>query len=137
MKSAHCLHPPLLKHAGICAALKGLCEEFEKAQGVQMKVVIPAELPSLPDDVRLCIFRVSQECLHNIAKHAEAENVSVVLERTQRELRLKVADTGRGFVPSKNSTKRGLGLVSMKERVLCVKGQLKIQSAPGRALKSV
>ena len=97
-----------------------------------MDVVIPAELLPVPEDVGLCIFRVSQECLHNIAKHADAENVSVVLERTQRELRLKVADTGRGFVPSKNTTKRGLGLVSMKERVLCVKGQLKIQSTPGR-----
>ena len=129
---AHCLHPPVLGHAGICTALKALCEQFEKAQGVEMDVEIPAELPPLPDEVGLCIFRVSQECLHNIAKHAEAESVSVVLERTQRDLRLKVADTGRGFVPWKNSTKRGLGLVSMKERVRCLKGQLKIQSAPGR-----
>src|SRR5437870_8363206 len=74
---AHCLHPPVLGHAGICTALKALCEQFEKAQGVEMDVEIPAELPPLPDEVGLCIFRVSQECLHNIAKHAEAENVSV------------------------------------------------------------
>jgi len=129
---AHCLHPPVLGHAGICAALEALCKQFEKAQGVEMDVVVPAELPPLPDEVALCIFRVSQECLNNIAKHADAKNVSVVLERTQRDLRLKVADTGSGFVPWKNSTNRGLGLVSMKERVRCVKGQLKIQSAPGR-----
>jgi signal transduction histidine kinase len=128
---SHCLHPPLLKHAGICAALKALCEEFEKTQGIQIDVVVPAELPSLPDEVGLCIFRVSQECLHNIAKHAEAPSVSVVLERTPREVRLKVSDTGRGFVPSETNPNAGLGLISMKERVLCIRGHLDIRSGPG------
>ncbi len=128
---SHCLHPPLLKHAGICVALKALCEEFEKTQGVQMDVVIPPHLPNVPDEVGLCIFRVSQECLNNIAKHADAANVSVVLERRPRELRLKVSDTGRGFMPSDSCTKAGLGLMSMKERVLCIRGRMEIQSAPG------
>jgi len=128
---SHCLHPPLLKHAGVCVALKALCEEFEKAHGIQMDVVLPPQLPNLPEEVGLCIFRVSQECLSNIAKHADAANVSVVLERTPRALRLKVADSGRGFTPSDSRTKSGLGLLSMRERVLCIKGRMDIQSAPG------
>jgi signal transduction histidine kinase len=127
---SHCLHPPLLQHSGICGALKALCEEFEQTHGVEIDVVAPTELP-VPDEVGLCIFRVSQECLHNIAKHANAGNISVVLERTPKEVRLKVADTGCGFSPPEDPARRGLGLTSMKERVLAIHGQLKIQSAPG------
>jgi signal transduction histidine kinase len=128
---SHCLHPPLLRHVGICAAVSALCEEFERTQGVQTNVVVPAELPSLPDEVGLCTFRVLQECLHNIAAHANASSVCVVLERTSGEVRLKVSDTGRGFVPSEIIPRMGLGLISMKERVLCMRGRLEIKSAPG------
>jgi two-component system NarL family sensor kinase len=96
-----------------------------------MDVWIPNEMLDLPDEVELCIFRISQECLHNIAKHARASDVRVFLERTSHEVRLKVSDTGRGFVPTDDPAKTGLGLVSIKERVLCLKGHLQIESAPG------
>jgi signal transduction histidine kinase len=128
---SHCLHPPLLRYGGICAALKMLCDEFEKTQGIQIDVVVPKELPRLSDDVELCIFRVSQECLQNIVKHSNAGNVSVVLESTPREVRLKISDTGRGFEPSHVVHDGGLGLVSMEERVLCIRGRLEVTSAPG------
>jgi signal transduction histidine kinase len=128
---SHWLHPPLLRHAGICIALRSLCDEFEKTQGVEMDILIPPELPNLADEVGLCIFRVAQECLHNIAKYADARNVSVVLERTAKEIRLKVSDNGRGFVSSEAVARTGLGLISMQERVLGIRGNLEIFSAPG------
>ena len=128
---AHCLHPPLLKHSGICAALKKLCHEFANAQGIHITVVVPSEPLVLPDDVGLCIFRISQECLQNIAKHSGAHDVRVVLERTPRHVRLKVSDTGRGFEESEAVQKGGFGLLSMEERALCIQGRLEVNSAPG------
>lgn len=127
---SHALHPPLLKHAGLCAALRALCQEYQKTLGVQLTAAI-AEWPNVPADVATCVFRVAQECLHNIAKHAAATKVRVVLERRGKELRLTISDTGRGFRITENTTNEGLGLLSIKERVLCLKGRLKIQSVPG------
>jgi signal transduction histidine kinase len=128
---AHCLHPPLLKYSGICAALKTLCQEFGRTQGINIEVVVPSETPALPDDVGLCIFRISQECLQNIAKHSGAQTASVVLERTAKQIRLKVSDTGRGFDEFEATQKGGLGLLSIEERAMCIRGRLEVNSAPG------
>ncbi len=57
---SHHLHPPLLKHAGLCAALRALCEEFSRVRKIKLHIAIPEELPTIPDDVALCLFRVSQ-----------------------------------------------------------------------------
>ncbi|HEY2384234.1 MAG TPA: sensor histidine kinase [Terriglobia bacterium] len=127
---SHALHPPLLKHAGLCPALKALCQEYQKTLGVRLTATI-AEWPNLPADIATCLFRVAQECLHNIAKHAGATRVRVLLERRGKEIRLTVSDKGRGFRITENVTNEGLGLLSIKERVLCLKGRLKIQSVPG------
>lgn len=127
---SHALHPPLLKHAGLCTALRALCHDYQKTLGVPMTVTI-AEWPSLSAEAATCLFRVAQECLHNIAKHAGASKVRVALERRGRELRLTISDTGRGFRITENTAYEGLGLLSIKERVLCLKGRLKIQSVPG------
>ena len=128
---SHCLHPPLLRHTGICAALKALCEEFSRSHSIEIDAVIPEEVAPFSDEAALCIFRVAQESLHNVAKHAGPTRVTVSLERTLREVRLRVADTGRGFVPSGTTRASGLGLINMKERALCVRGHLEVRSAPG------
>jgi signal transduction histidine kinase len=128
---SHGLHPPLLRYVGICAALKRLCVEFEKTRSIRIDVVVPEEFPRLPDEVQLCIFRISQECLQNIAKHSGADCARVVLESTPGQVQLIVSDTGRGFIESDAMRKGGLGLVSMKERVLCVGGCLEVKSSLG------
>jgi len=128
---SHCLHPHLLRNFGVGVALKVLCEEFTKTTGIRIAIDIPEDLPRLPEESGLCVFRVSQECLHNIAKHSEATTASLALHYVNNELRLTVTDSGRGFLQSIAWQKAGLGLTSMKERVLCVRGQLDIQSAPG------
>ena len=126
---SHWLHPPLLKHVGILVALNALFREFE-TQGLEVELDSPDHLPNFPEEIKLCIFRVSQECLNNIAKHAHASSVKVVLECTRKEFRLKIRDNGKGFVPSE-ATRGGLGLTSMTERVLSVRGSLTITSSPG------
>jgi signal transduction histidine kinase len=128
---SHGLHPPLLRHAGICVALKQLCAEFGKMCGMQVGAVVPNEVPGISDEVALSIYRISQECLQNIAKHSGAEKATVILEQTCGQLSLKISDTGRGFIQSDTAEKGGLGLISIQERVLGLKGQLEICSALG------
>ncbi len=132
---SHCLHPPLLGYLGIGAALKMLCEEFGKTRGIRVDVVVPPEFKRLPYDVELCIFRISQECLQNIAKHSGADSACVVLERTAGHVQLTVSDTGKGFIQSDAIQKGGLGLVSMKERVQCIGGRLEVDSSAGAGTK--
>ena len=112
-----------------------LCEEFGKTRGIRVDVVVPPEFKRLPYDVELCIFRISQECLQNIAKHSGADSARVVLERTAGHVQLTVSDTGKGFIQSDAIQKGGLGLVSMKERVQCIGGRLEVDSSAGAGTK--
>jgi len=125
------LHPADLSRVGIGEALRALCEEFQKNLDIQVKVTLPAELQDIPGEVAICLFRVAQECLQNIAKHAAAAEVRVILERRTGELRLRISDSGRGFPLLRAGTKAGLGLLSIRERVECLKGTVTIRSAPG------
>jgi two-component system NarL family sensor kinase len=128
---SHGLHPPLLRYLGIKAALKSLHEQFEKTTGIQVHFMVGNELPRLPDEMALCIFRVTQESLHNVAKHSRARRVTVALDRTPRQIRLTVSDTGRGFIRSQAIHNCGLGLLSMEARALCIGGRLTVNSSPG------
>jgi two-component system sensor histidine kinase UhpB len=128
---SHGLHPHLLRHAGIGAALKVLGEEMSQTMGIPVKVRFPEELPYLSDDAGLCIYRVSQECLQNVAKHAKASEAAVILETAPGGIELTVSDGGCGFVPEIAASNGGLGLTSIRERVMCIGGQLEIVSAPG------
>jgi signal transduction histidine kinase len=132
---SHHLHPPHLQYSGINAALMSLREGFESTHGIQMDVVVPAKPPRLPHEVELCIFRISQECLQNIAKHSQADKVSITLEHEPEHIRLTVSDTGQGFVPSAARRKGGLGLQSMEERALGIGGCLMVKSSPGAGTK--
>jgi signal transduction histidine kinase len=128
---SHGLHPPLLRHVGIKAALKSLHENFEKTHGIQMELIFVGELPRLPDEVELCIFRITQESLQNVAKHSGADKATIVVDRTPGQIRLTVSDTGRGFIRSEAIQKGGLGLLSMEARALCIGGRLTVDSSPG------
>src|SRR5262249_54472562 len=66
---SHCCHSPLLEDAGLGGALKTLCDRFKSARGLEMNVVIPPELPEIPEEVRICLHRVLQESLQNIVRH--------------------------------------------------------------------
>jgi two-component system sensor histidine kinase UhpB len=129
---SHGLHPAPLRYLGIPAALKSLCEGFEDTCGIRVELDVCPDMPRLTDDVELCIFRITQECLQNATKHSGADKVKVIVEHGLRQLRLTVSDTGNGFNHSEAVRKGGLGLLSMEERALGIGGTLTFNSGPGQ-----
>jgi signal transduction histidine kinase len=129
---SHELHSTKLEYLGPVAAMRGLCREL----GEQTKVKIDfkgQDLPSpLPPDISLCLFRVLQEALHNSVKHSGALHVEVGLWGTPDEIHLAISDPGVGFDREAAKGARGLGLVSMEERLKLVKGSISIESQPKR-----
>jgi PAS domain S-box-containing protein len=127
---SHELHSAKLQYLGIAAALRSFCKEF----GEQQKVDIDfnaCDLPSpLSPDISLCVFRVLQEALHNSMKHSGVRHFEVRLWGTSDEIHLTVKDSGAGFDREAAKESRGLGLISMEERLKLVNGTLSIESQP-------
>ena len=100
---------------------------------VQVKIEFKdTDVPhDLPKDISLCLFRVAQEALHNAVKYSGVGESAVTLTATADEVHLLVSDTGAGFDVAEAKKNRGLGLVSMHERVQLVHGSLNIESTPG------
>ncbi|MDX6459759.1 MAG: two-component system, NarL family, sensor kinase [Acidobacteriaceae bacterium] len=126
------LHSTRLDNLSPSAAMRGLCHDMEE----QLKVKIDFkshDLPgSVPPDISLCLFRVLQEALHNSVKHSGVKHFEVRLWGTSDEIQLSVSDRGVGFDTQAAKVGRGLGLVSMEERLKLVKGTLSIESQPKR-----
>jgi signal transduction histidine kinase len=129
---SHELHSSRLEHVGIAAAMRGLCQEF----GEQEKAEIDFKthgLPSpVPPDISLCLFRVLQEALHNSAKHSGVLHFEVRLWGTSGQIHLTVRDSGSGFDRKAAKESRGLGLISMEERLKLLNGTFSIESQPKR-----
>jgi signal transduction histidine kinase len=129
---AHALHSPKLEYLGLVKTMKSFCKEF----GHQQKVEIDFrshDLPSpLPPDISLSLFRVLQEALHNSAKHSGVQQFEVEVFEASDKIHLIVRDLGRGFNPETAMNGRGLGLVSMQERMKLVKGEFSIDSQINR-----
>jgi signal transduction histidine kinase len=124
------LHPSRLRSLGLVSALDTLCEEASSRRGLQV-AFSHGRLPARVDPaVSLCLFRIVQEALHNVAAHSGARSAQVSLLGFEGEIRLEITDSGVGFDPAR-VLHAGLGLVSMRERVAIVNGQLAIDSAPG------
>jgi len=136
------LRPPLLDERGLAAAIRShIKNTFEGRGGVPVTMVLPAdeEIPELPEEMGICLYRVVQEALQNVHKHARAREawVELVIEASgSRHLELVVGDDGRGFaIPERLrglTEGRHFGLVSMRERVEAIGGQLAIHSQPGQ-----
>ncbi len=129
------LHPAILDELGLEAALREECVGFSAQEGVPAQFESEHVPSSLPEDVSLCLYRVAQESLRNIAKHARAAKVRVVLSGRNDGITLRVEDTGDGFDPKEIRGRGGLGLISMEERVRLVNGDFTIQSQPGKGTK--
>ncbi|HEV3115625.1 MAG TPA: sensor histidine kinase, partial [Gemmataceae bacterium] len=129
---SHELHPGVLQHAGLVAALHGSFEEFGLSHGIAVGFHAEGNLDGLPAEVALCLFRIAQEAQHNIAAHARAHHVQVALRRNGDGLELTVRDDGRGFNPAEARRGDGLGLASMDERARLLRGRILIDSAPER-----
>ncbi len=126
------LHPYKLDHLGLSAAIKCLCEELSEHQDLRIKFQQKGFPVTLPPNITLCIFRVAQESLHNIMKHSGAHEARVLLTKTSEVLRLRVVDKGCGFDIEQAKTKKRLGLISMRERLRLVGGEIAIRSQPSK-----
>ncbi len=131
---SHELHPATLEQLGLVAAARALCTEFSKKQGVEVYFTEHDVPPQLPEHVSLCLYRILQESLQNIAKHSEANVVKVVLDRGLDGVHLTVEDDGIGF-DAANQSRGGLGLLSMRERLHLVGGSIRIDSAPSQGTR--
>jgi PAS domain S-box-containing protein len=129
---SHELHSSKLQHLGIAAAIRGFCKEFGEQQNVEIDFQTH-DLPSpLPPDTSLCFFRVLQEALHNSAKHSGVRHFEVRLWGAASEIHLTVSDSGSGFDSEVTKAARGLGLISMEERLKALNGAFLIESKPKR-----
>ena len=125
---SHELHSAKLQYLGIAGAIRGFCQEFAEQQKVEIDFNAH-DLPSpLSPDISLCLFRVLQEALHNSSKHSGVRHFEVRLWGTSDEIHLTVKDSGVGFDREAAKESRGLGLISMEERLKLVKGSLSIES---------
>jgi signal transduction histidine kinase len=127
---SHELHSAKLEYLGIAAAMKGFCKEFGERQKVEVDFQTHSLPGALPPDFSLCFFRVVQEALRNAAKHSGARHFEVRLWGTPREIHLTVRDFGTGFDSATAKEGRGLGLISMEERLKLLNGKLSIETEP-------
>jgi len=125
------LRPRALDHLGLTAALEWQAQEFESRNGVHCRVILPQEPIALDPERSTAIFRIFQESLTNVARHARATRVEARLGREADQLIFQVHDNGRGFDPEEAKARRSLGLVGMRERALLLNGELKVEGVPG------
>jgi len=128
---SHRLHSSKLDYLGLATAAKSLCRELSEKTKVEI-VFEHAGIPhTLSKEVSLCLFRVLQEGLQNAVKHSGVRSFTVDLQGTEESIELTVADFGNGFAEQEACTGHGLGLISMRERLQLVHGELSVKSQPG------
>lgn len=132
---SHELHPAKLEQLGLVAAVRGLCRELGAARNIAIEFE-PHAVPRLvPDEIALCLYRIVQEGLQNVIKHSGSATAKVELISHDHELCLIVSDQGCGFDSMVATDNGALGLVSMRERVRLVRGQITIQSRKGEGTR--
>ncbi len=127
------LRPPTLDDVGLSAALHNVVREWSQTQRVEAEFHASADAIRLATEIESHLYRIVQEALNNVGKHAQATHVSVLLEYRDKEIVLIVEDDGRGFELDAAATeRRGMGLTGMEERIALIGGQLEIESSPGK-----
>jgi PAS domain S-box-containing protein len=127
------LHPAVLDELGLPVALRAECNAFSQLHGIRTVLRLKQFIQSPKPDIALCLYRVTQESLRNVAKHSGTKTVFIDLAVKKGNLHLKIEDFGRGFDPRAHARKHhGLGLISMTERIRAVGGELIVDSQRGR-----
>ncbi len=124
------LRPKALDDFGLVSALERLVETFHEQTGIEVDLEPRLGEDRLPFDVETTLYRITQEALTNVVKHAQAKHVSIVLTRRDGSVSAVIEDDGRGF-SSVSSNEDGLGLLGMRERISLVGGRLDVESSPG------
>lgn len=130
---SHRLRPVMLDTLGLPSSLKNLGEETCGQAGIAFTMEMEGEPFELPDDVKTVLFRITQEAMSNIRKHAASTHVGLRLVYDHKKLQLSIHDDGCGFdvASMREDPRRGIGLRNMRERIETVGGQLTVQSQPG------
>jgi signal transduction histidine kinase/integral membrane sensor domain MASE1 len=127
---SHELHSSKLEYVGLVAGMRSFCTELAQKKKVEIDFNHAGIPPVVSQETSLCLFRVMQEALHNALKHSGVHHFEVKLHGSPTEIHLTVRDEGVGFNPELARTSRGLGLISMRERVNMVNGSFSITSRP-------
>jgi two-component system sensor histidine kinase UhpB len=127
---SHSLHPGVLQHAGLSVAIASQCEAVDRQHSFSVQFESRGSFDDIPSDVALCLYRAVQQALRNVAMHAGASGAWVTLTRAGAYINLTITDNGRGFDPSAARI-RGLGLLSIEERVHLAKGKFSVSSRLG------
>jgi signal transduction histidine kinase len=131
------LHPSILDDLGLVEALRSECASFSRRERIAVDYCPQEMSVRLPKDVALCVYRVAQEALRNVAKHAAVNEAVVSLVVMGPELVLRVEDKGTGFDPAAVRSHPGLGFSSMEERVRLIGGEVSVTSAPQQGTRVV
>ncbi len=134
------LRPSSLDDFGLVVAMRRLCEDHQRAHKSKVQCDSAGSIPEHYDQhLEIALYRILQEALSNIAKHAHATKVQVLLSQNDGSVSLDVLDNGKGFSPAQVRSKRsagyGLGLVSMRERSELLGGMFEVESSPGKGTK--
>jgi len=125
------LRPSVLDHLGLVAAVEWQAQEFEKLTGVVVRLSLRSAGPAVDGTVATTVFRMLQETLTNVARHAAATRVDIALEVRDEAITLRVADNGRGISAAERTDPHSLGLVGLRERAIACAGELVIEGRPG------
>jgi signal transduction histidine kinase len=126
------LRPSVLDDLGLVAAVEWQCQEFERGTGITTHLDVQAAHPEVEQSRATTVFRILQEGLTNVARHAGASRVNVALRVSPEELTLRIGDNGTGISEAMLSSPRSLGLIGIRERVIACGGELVIQGVRGR-----
>jgi signal transduction histidine kinase len=129
------LSPLTLQELGLFAALRKEARDLEVNKGVKTRVAISDEVGRLSAETETAIYRIVQEALHNIAKHARAQNASITMSRDNGKVRLAVEDDGVGIFPKSNFRGNSFGLAGIKERVGMLGGEVRVVSMKGKGTR--
>ena len=135
---SHQLHPAVMDDLGLERAIEFLCADFSRSEKIPVHFHAQGLPSSIPSSAATCLYRVAQEALHNVSKHARASQVDVKLSASESQLEIALVDSGSGFLV--DQVKSGLGLHNMRERLSLMNGVFSIDSIPGegtRVLASV
>ena len=127
---SHNLHPAVLEYSGLGAALKSYCSEFSTVTGITVSFRSEGSFGHLPSEVALCLYRIAQEALQNVLKHAQVDRAQLDVAQSGESVYLTISDEGIGIDMA--SVSQGLGLLNIKERTRLVDGTFHIKSSPNK-----
>ena len=126
---SHDLRPIQLDDLGLESAMQSMTADFQERTGIHTNLHLQLPEQRLPDDIEITLYRIAQEALTNIERHAQAKNVGVRIWQREKMIWVEVSDDGQGFNPA--NEKSGIGLLNMRERTELISGRFNVRSKPG------